>query len=187
MLKKKIHFAPHGSPPKGEKSTHGCTRLLFGDGRGLANRWSSIAAKKEEERASENRSEFCIRASFATTLPFFRRGFCIRRRARLFYHPRSSSRLVALRLSYRYGYDIRRTGQTTNGYSIETTPRRFLRETLSRPTVVAATITYGSRARAGNARIFRPRERYASRASFSRRGDALPSRDSFLRASWKLR
>lgn len=41
--------------------------------------------------------------------------------------------LVALPLAYRYGYDIRHTRQTTNGYSIETTSRPFLRETLLTP------------------------------------------------------
>lgn len=79
--------------------------------------WFRGPAKEQQPKTGRN---------FAyTRAPDDSRPLCMRGS-----HPLPRPPLVALPLAYRYGYDIRHTRQTTNGYSIQTTSRPFLRETL---------------------------------------------------------
>lgn len=88
----------------------------------------------EKRRTAKNRRKFCIcEIRERVTLPTLLHSRRIRsRESCLRSSPSCVTRVVALAVPYRYGYGIRHTSQSTNGYFTETTSR-FLQEMPSPP------------------------------------------------------
>lgn len=124
---------------------------------GSERRRGNTSAGKTARREEQPKTDETLHTRDRTAP--FRMLFRIRPLLALF--TSSVSRIVALTVAYRYGYGIRHTSRSTNGYFAGTISRYFLQEMLPRAGSGAITNDEGGKSRS-NFPLREPKEAFGS-------------------------